>query len=83
MEEYILRRWTGNVRDPKSPKRYGKARGWKDILHDHLRNTRDTYFQKLAYEFEFNDDMLTYRHEKKKEMYMKNHVSLQMHCSSS
>ena len=84
MEEYVLRSWTGKLRDPKSPKKsYAKGRGWKDILSDHLRNTRTAYFEHLAFEYEFCDKMLDKRHEIKKLMYLRNHVSLRLSTSQS
>ncbi len=76
MEDYVLRKWTGKVRESKSPKKaFARGRGWKDILADHFRNTRTAYFEFLAFEYEFCDDMLTKRHEMKKYWYLRNHVS--------
>ncbi len=75
MEDYILRTWSGNVKDSRSPKKASAARGWKKILHDHLRNTRTGYFEHIAAPYQFCDEMLNHRHNIKKFMYQRNHVS--------
>ncbi len=65
------------VKESKSPLKRNRARSWKHILIDNFRNSRTTYFDHLAANFDNMDDVLNHRHEIKKAMYRQNHVSLQ------